>query len=195
MQSPSASSPIELEVGRIRELSKSGRHCEALAAAEVLAAAAPAKPRRPVPDRRQPAMPEPDTRGAGNLAAPGATASAVQPPLPGARLLLHDPAGCAARDRCLSARRGHQPGAGDELEHARTPVSHDGGRKKCSGRSRARLRPETPAARGRAGREPVLGRRSVCGGEHPPGISAQVRRRCRGAAAAGQNRAPTRRAG
>jgi hypothetical protein len=58
---------------------------------------------------------------------PGATASAVQPHLPGARLLLHDPAGCAARDRCLSARRGHQPGAGDELEHARTPVSPDGG--------------------------------------------------------------------
>ena len=33
--------PIELEVGRIRELSKGGRHREALAAAEVLAAAAP----------------------------------------------------------------------------------------------------------------------------------------------------------
>jgi tetratricopeptide (TPR) repeat protein len=41
MQSPSASSPTELEVGRIRELSKGGRHGEALAAAEVLAAAAP----------------------------------------------------------------------------------------------------------------------------------------------------------
>jgi predicted Zn-dependent protease len=40
MQNPSASSPIEIEVGRIRELSKGGRHCEALAAAEVLAAAA-----------------------------------------------------------------------------------------------------------------------------------------------------------
>jgi predicted Zn-dependent protease len=41
MRSPSASSPIELEVGRIRELSKGGRLCEALAAAEMLAAAAP----------------------------------------------------------------------------------------------------------------------------------------------------------
>jgi len=40
MQSPRAS-PIELEVGRIRELSKSGRHPEALVAAEVLAVAAP----------------------------------------------------------------------------------------------------------------------------------------------------------
>ena len=39
MPGPSAS--IELEVGRIRELSKRGRHREALAAAEVLAAAAP----------------------------------------------------------------------------------------------------------------------------------------------------------
>jgi tetratricopeptide (TPR) repeat protein len=41
MQSPSASLPIEFEVGRIRELSKGRRHGEALAAAEVLAAAAP----------------------------------------------------------------------------------------------------------------------------------------------------------
>ena len=41
MASPSASSPIELEVGRIRELSKGGRHSEALTAAEVLAADAP----------------------------------------------------------------------------------------------------------------------------------------------------------
>jgi tetratricopeptide (TPR) repeat protein len=39
--SPSASASIELEEGRIRELSKSGRHLEALAAAEVLAAAVP----------------------------------------------------------------------------------------------------------------------------------------------------------
>lgn len=41
MPSPSVSSPIELEVGRIRELSKSGRYHEALAAAEGLAAEAP----------------------------------------------------------------------------------------------------------------------------------------------------------
>ena len=41
MPSPSASVPIEPEVGRIRELSKGRRHREALAAAEVLAAAAP----------------------------------------------------------------------------------------------------------------------------------------------------------
>jgi tetratricopeptide (TPR) repeat protein len=41
MQSPFASSPIELEVGRIRDLSKGGRHSDALAAAEVLAPAAP----------------------------------------------------------------------------------------------------------------------------------------------------------
>ena len=41
MRIPSASSPIELEVGRIRELSKGGRHREALAAAEILAAAKP----------------------------------------------------------------------------------------------------------------------------------------------------------
>jgi tetratricopeptide (TPR) repeat protein len=40
MQTPSESLPIELEVGRIRELSKGGHHREALAAAEVLAAAA-----------------------------------------------------------------------------------------------------------------------------------------------------------
>ena len=40
MQSPIAS-PIELEVGRIRELSKDGRHSEALVAAELLAVAAP----------------------------------------------------------------------------------------------------------------------------------------------------------
>ena len=33
--------PIELEVDRIRELSKDGRHAEALVAAEVLAVAAP----------------------------------------------------------------------------------------------------------------------------------------------------------
>jgi len=39
MESPSGSSPIELELDRIRELSKGGRYCEALAAAEVLAAA------------------------------------------------------------------------------------------------------------------------------------------------------------
>jgi tetratricopeptide (TPR) repeat protein len=41
VQSPSLSLPIEFEVGRIRELSKGQRHGEALAAAEVLAAAAP----------------------------------------------------------------------------------------------------------------------------------------------------------
>src|SRR3974377_1520464 len=41
MQSLSAPSPIELEVSRIRELSKGGRHSEALAAAEELAARAP----------------------------------------------------------------------------------------------------------------------------------------------------------
>jgi tetratricopeptide (TPR) repeat protein len=41
MASPSASAPIESEVGRIRELSKDGRHHEALAAAESLALAAP----------------------------------------------------------------------------------------------------------------------------------------------------------
>jgi hypothetical protein len=35
MQSASASSAIELDVGRIRDLSKSGRHREALAAANV----------------------------------------------------------------------------------------------------------------------------------------------------------------
>ena len=40
MQSARAS-PIELEVGRIRELSKDGRHSEALVAAELLAVAAP----------------------------------------------------------------------------------------------------------------------------------------------------------
>jgi tetratricopeptide (TPR) repeat protein len=40
MQSARAS-PIELEVGRIRDLSKGGRHSEALVAAEVLAVAAP----------------------------------------------------------------------------------------------------------------------------------------------------------
>jgi len=37
----SAPSSIEYEVGRIREFSKAGQHCEALAAAEVLAAEAP----------------------------------------------------------------------------------------------------------------------------------------------------------
>jgi tetratricopeptide (TPR) repeat protein len=41
MPSLSVSSPIELEVGRIRELSKSGRYHEALAAAEGLVAEAP----------------------------------------------------------------------------------------------------------------------------------------------------------
>ena len=41
MPSPSLSSPVELEVGHIRELSKASRHAEALAAAEVLAAADP----------------------------------------------------------------------------------------------------------------------------------------------------------
>jgi tetratricopeptide (TPR) repeat protein len=39
MESPPRSSPIELEVRRLRELSKGGHHWEALAAAEVLAAA------------------------------------------------------------------------------------------------------------------------------------------------------------
>ena len=34
-------------------------------------------------------MPEPDTRGARKLAAPGATLSTLQPPLPGARSLPH----------------------------------------------------------------------------------------------------------
>jgi len=38
---PSAPSTIELEVGRIRELSRSGRHSEALASAEAIAVAAP----------------------------------------------------------------------------------------------------------------------------------------------------------
>ena len=37
----SATSPLEVEVSRIRELSKTGRHTEALAAAELLAEAAP----------------------------------------------------------------------------------------------------------------------------------------------------------
>src|SRR5665213_1482265 len=41
MQSLLAPSPLELEVGRIRELSKGGRHYEALAAAEVLASEIP----------------------------------------------------------------------------------------------------------------------------------------------------------
>jgi Flp pilus assembly protein TadD len=41
MRSPSVATPIELEVRRIRDLSKGGRHCEALAAAEMLATAAP----------------------------------------------------------------------------------------------------------------------------------------------------------
>src|SRR6516165_1433566 len=41
MPNSSASSPMELEVSRIRELSKSGRHCEALAAAEALAVEGP----------------------------------------------------------------------------------------------------------------------------------------------------------
>src|SRR5262245_44353853 len=41
MTSASASSPIEFEVDRIRELGKSGRHYEALAAAEALAVAMP----------------------------------------------------------------------------------------------------------------------------------------------------------
>ncbi len=41
MPTPSAPSPIELEVGRIRELSKGGRHSEALAAAKRLAVRAP----------------------------------------------------------------------------------------------------------------------------------------------------------
>src|SRR6516164_2141417 len=41
MSSLSAASPIELEVGRIRELSRGNRHSEALAAAEALAVAVP----------------------------------------------------------------------------------------------------------------------------------------------------------
>jgi tetratricopeptide (TPR) repeat protein len=41
MSSPSESSQVELEVSRIRELSKSGRHSEALAAAKSLAATVP----------------------------------------------------------------------------------------------------------------------------------------------------------
>ena len=41
MQSPSASPPIEFELGRTRELSKGGRHSEALTAAEVLSTTAP----------------------------------------------------------------------------------------------------------------------------------------------------------
>jgi len=41
MSSTVASSPIDVEVGRIRELSKSGRHFEALAAAEALAVGSP----------------------------------------------------------------------------------------------------------------------------------------------------------
>jgi tetratricopeptide (TPR) repeat protein len=41
MRSPSPSSPVELEVGRIRELSRCGRHGEALAAAQHLAVGAP----------------------------------------------------------------------------------------------------------------------------------------------------------
>src|SRR5215471_5175026 len=41
MASASQASPVELEVGRIRELSKAGRHAEALAAAEALAVRVP----------------------------------------------------------------------------------------------------------------------------------------------------------
>src|SRR5215467_7585333 len=41
MPNASASAPIELAVGRIRELSKSGRHSDALIAAEALAVEAP----------------------------------------------------------------------------------------------------------------------------------------------------------
>src|SRR6202035_2424218 len=110
----------------------------------------------PVPDRRQPALPKPDTRSAGNIAAPGATASAVQPPLPGAWPLLHDDAGRAARDRCILARSEHQPGTGDELDHARTLVSRDGTGRECGEGSRPGFHPETLAARGRSGRKLIL---------------------------------------
>ncbi len=41
MPSSSVSSPVEFEVGRIRELSKARRHCEALIAAEALSVAVP----------------------------------------------------------------------------------------------------------------------------------------------------------
>ena len=41
MPSPSTLSPIEMQVDRIRELSKGGRYSEALAAAEALAVTAP----------------------------------------------------------------------------------------------------------------------------------------------------------
>src|SRR5215510_2276802 len=41
MTSAAGYSPIEIEIGRIRDVSKSGRHHEALAAAEALSAAMP----------------------------------------------------------------------------------------------------------------------------------------------------------
>jgi hypothetical protein len=48
---------------------------------------------------------------------------------------------------------------------------YGGGHKKYSGGSPTRHQPQTPAARGGARRESVLGRRFVCGGGHSPGIS------------------------
>jgi len=44
MTSAAESVPVEVEIGRIRELSKGGRHREALAAAEALAVAEPHNP-------------------------------------------------------------------------------------------------------------------------------------------------------
>ncbi len=59
------------------------------------------------------------------LAGTRAAASALQPPVPGARSLLCRAEAGTAGDRGLPARRAHQSGPAGQLEHARRPVPDD----------------------------------------------------------------------
>ena len=133
-----------------------------------------AEPRRPVPDRRQPALPQPGSRSAGAWSA-RATPSPIQSPVSGARSLLMPPARCPAGDRRPSCRRvNHQPGAACQLDHARTLYRLTGDIKNAPAVAEHVATLTQFAARGRAGRQPVLGRRAVRGREHPSCVSARA---------------------
>src|ERR1700733_14199133 len=123
-------------------------------------------------------MPEPDKGGAGNIAAAGTTAPAVQSSVPGAWLLLHEPAGCVACDWSLFTSRKPQRSVSDELDRTRTSLSHDWGDDGRGEGGRAGLPPGTTSARGGAGGKPIRGRRTLRSRKHTAELSAERRQPC-----------------
>ena len=133
-------SPVEREVARIRELCRSRRHAEALAAAEALARPSARESRCALFDGAQPAALERIPEALATLERLEQLHPTLQPAVPGARPLLRRPARCAAGDRCPAARREHQSGAAGELAHARGALSHDGRREERRDRRRSTSR-------------------------------------------------------